>query len=53
MHVGGTYVPFAHVIRDVYEVECGIQIELPSTLFVYEQGEHLVQVEEVWLCLCN
>ena len=53
VHVGGTHVPFTHVIRDVYEVERGIQIILPSAFLVYEQGEHLVQVEEVWLYLGN
>ena len=53
MHVSGTHVPFAHVIRDVYEVERGIQIVLPSTFLVYKQGEHLVQVKEVWLYLGN
>ena len=53
VHVSWAYVLFAHIIRDIYEVERGIQIVLPSAFLVYEQGEHLVKIEEVWLYLGN
>ena len=51
VHVSWANVPFAYVVRDVYEVERGVQVVLPTTLLVYEERKHLVKVEEVWLCV--
>lgn len=53
MHVSGTYIPLAYIVRDIYEIECGIEVVLPATPFVYEEREHLVKVKEVRLRILN
>lgn len=51
MHVGWTRIPLADRVRNVYQIERGVEVVLPTPVLVYEEGEHLVQVEEVRLCV--